>query len=123
MINRKNTYGVIIKLVLLSIILNNTSCIFLPFKIRYSKLISDGNKIINELDKYYSINKKYPEETDRETLNTIYREAFSDSSFNIIESTQPYYYKKGGQYMLIYHFGFDPPDLFYYSNIKEWQYR
>jgi hypothetical protein len=95
--------------------------IFLPYQILYSDDIKKGNKIVNELDIYYNINNKYPEENDWETLNNIYIKAFLDDNLKL-ESTRPYYYRAGNEYFLIYHLGFDPPDLLYCSKTKEWVY-
>ena len=99
----------------------------LPIEIKYKNLIETGNKIIKELDIYYSDNNMYP---DREilsdnyykTIEDIYRRALQDDNIKYLDAALPTYYKKNDEYLLIFPFGMDPPELFYYSVTKKWQY-
>ena len=111
--------------------------IFMPFEIKYSDRIEMGNKIVKELDNFYTTNKKYPysydirgkfappydiEESDPDVLTNIYRKALLNDNIVYWEYPLPIYYMADKEYILIYHFGFDPPDLFYYSKTKKWLY-
>jgi hypothetical protein len=94
----------------------------LPFHIKYYNKINIGTKIIKELNDYYIINKKYPDKNDFAIIENIYRKSFLKGNSKFDESIQPYYYNKGNEYILVYIFNFDGPELLYYSKIKKWQY-
>jgi hypothetical protein len=98
----------------------------LPLHIKYYDEINTGIKIISELDNYYNVNKKYPDENDLTIIENIYRKAFLKDTVEFNEAVQPYYYNniygdKIDGYILIYVFGFDE-ELYYYSPVKEWQF-
>ncbi|MDR0320524.1 MAG: hypothetical protein LBI28_03405 [Treponema sp.] len=94
----------------------------LPIKIKYYDLINNGNKIVAELEIYYELNKKYPEEFDWEAIETIYRKTFFGDNKEFNETTQPWYNKNNDDYVLHYFSSFDGPYLFYSSKNKKWDY-
>jgi hypothetical protein len=79
-------------------------------------------KVVKELDNYFNINGEYPDEKSYDIIEKLYRNSFLKDDIAFDESTEPYYYNVGNEYILIYHFGFDPPDLFYNSKTKEWKF-
>ena len=119
MIKKRNIFIILFLLFVMYIIL----IIFLPIQIKYFSEIKRGNKIIKELENYYYINKKYPEENDWRTIENIYRNTFLKNNIEFNGMTiQPYYFRIHNDYVLEYIMGFDPPYLYYYSKIKEWRY-
>jgi hypothetical protein len=95
---------------------------FLPFSIKYHTEISKGRKIINEIDKYFELNQKYPNEYDWDIIEKIYRNSFLKDEVDFNESIKPYYQNVGDEYVLVYTYGFDEPHLWYYSKSKKWEY-
>jgi hypothetical protein len=84
----------------------------LPFHIKYYNKINIGTKIVKELNDYYIINKKYPDENDFVMIEKIYRKSFLKDNNKFDESIQPYYYNKGNEYILVYILDFDGTELF-----------
>ena len=105
----------------------------LPIEIKYYYEIKIGNKIVNELNNYYSINNTYPigfdltkensNEHDWKTNEEIYRKAFLgyDKIFDGM-TQRPFYERLGDEYLLVYIYSFDPPYLFFYSKTNKWEY-
>ena len=95
---------------------------FVPFQIKMYREIEIGNKIIIEINNYFSENEKYPEDNDWKTIEYIYRSTFLNSEIEFNESTQPYFKRINNEFILQYIYGFDPPYLFYFSKTNEWEY-
>ena len=117
-------FTVILVIGIISIFIFNN---FLPIEIKYKNLIETGNRIIKELDIYYSINNFYPDrdilnENYYKTIEDIYGRALQDDNIKYLDAALPTYYKKNNEYLLIFPFGIDSPELFYYSATKKWQY-
>jgi len=106
---------------------------YLPFNIKYAELIKKGNNIINELEIYYSLNNEYPNgydifkenhnlnEDDILIIEEIYSKSLINYNYNLM-TTKPFYYRRGDNYILLYTFGFDPPELYYFSGTREWYF-
>jgi hypothetical protein len=118
MMEKKYILGFSLIIFIMAIVVYNS----LPFQIKYFNKIITGTKIIEELDNYYVLNGKYPNENDFRIIEKIYRKSFLKNNIEFDISIQPYYYNKGSEYILAFIFGFDGPDLFYYSRTKEWKY-
>jgi tRNA U34 5-carboxymethylaminomethyl modifying enzyme MnmG/GidA len=48
----------------------------IPIEIKYKREITNGNKIINDIEKYYEENKKLPDDRDWRAIEAIFRKAF-----------------------------------------------
>ena len=95
----------------------------IPYKIKYRQKIKLGNIIARELDGYFLKNGNYPD--DWEILESIYKKCYLEAKVKFNESwyhIPPYFEECNNEYSLRYSFGFDGPNLIYYSKIKEWAY-
>jgi hypothetical protein len=90
-----------------------------------------GQKLINEIDNYYTIYNKYPNDftsIDQNDILYIYKKVFPDEDIYFITMNfpQPYYREYGNCYILSYMLGWS--DLFtwvwlfiYDSSTKRWE--
>ena len=95
----------------------------IPYQIRYRQSIKLGNILAREIDSYFLKNGNYPD--DWQILESIYRQCYLEAKVKFNESwyhIPPYFERYNDEYSLRYSFGFDGPNLIYYSNIKKWIY-
>jgi hypothetical protein len=92
-----------------------------------------GQKLINEIDNYFIINNKYPNNVlsiDPDDILNIYKKVFPNENFNIMDFPmnfpQPHYQGWDNSYTLNYMLGWS--DLFvwewlfgYDSSTKRWE--
>jgi hypothetical protein len=81
-------------------------------------LKNEGNKVVKELDKYYRVNGKYPNENDWEIIKDVYKKSgLKDTSRYSLYC--PRYLNAGNEYVLKYPY-VEGLELFYYSKTKIW---